>query len=229
MPLIPIRFFTRSVVLAAVAGALALAAVGVLAADREPTPADAAPGPAIAADDPVVAHATDMIERGRTVFRYDRMGSHTFFSRALKLHTALNGLAPSDALAVGLKVDSDALPPAVIDALLAGEVDLEDPAVTRFLILSDAVVGVVGEEAPGGGLWEVGITCALCHSTVDDSVAPGVGRRLDGWANRDLDVGAIVALAPRLQPFADLLGVSVPTVRTVLRSWGPGRFNVDRG
>jgi hypothetical protein len=225
MPLIPIRFFTRSVVLAAVAGALALAAVGVLAADREPTPADAAPGPAIAADDPVVAHATDMIERGRTVFRYDRMGSHTFFSRALKLHTALNGLAPSGALAVGLKVDSDALPPAVIDALLAGEVDLEDPAVTRFLILSDAVVGVVGEEAPGGGLWEVGITCALCHSTVDDSVAPGVGRRLDGWANRDLDVGAIVALAPRLQPLADLLGVSVPTVRTVLRSWGPGRFD----
>lgn len=225
MPLIPSRFFTRSAVLAAVAGALALAAVGVLAADREPTPADAAPGPAIAAEDPVVAHATDMIERGRTVFRYDRMGSHTFFSRALKLHTALNGLAPSDALAVGLKVDSDALPPAVIDALLAGEVDLEDPAVTRFLILSNAVVGVVGEEAPGGGLWEVGITCALCHSTVDDSVAPGVGRRLDGWANRDLDVGAIVALAPRLQPLADLLGVSVPTVRTVLRSWGPGRFD----
>ena len=204
-------------ILAALAAALAVAAVAVLAAAPEPVP--------VAADDPVLVHAQDMIERGRAAFRYARMGSHTFFSRTLKLHRALDGVTPAQALSLGLKVDAEALPPAVIDALLAGEVDLDDPAVTRFLILSNAVVGVVGEESPAGRLWEVGITCALCHSTVDDSVAPGVGRRLDGWANRDLDVGRIIAIAPNLRPLADLLGVDVATVRTVLESWGPGKFD----
>lgn len=207
----------KRTLLAALAGALVVTAVAVLAAAPEPAP--------VPVTDPVMVHAQDMIQRGRHVFRYDRMGSHTFFSRALKLHRALNGVTPSQALSLGLKVDAEALPPEVIDALLAGAVDLDDPAVTRFLILSNAVVGVVGQEAPNGGLWEVGITCALCHSTVDDSVAPGIGRRLDGWANRDLDVGQIIAIAPRLQPLADLLGVDVPTVRTVLRSWGPGKFD----
>jgi hypothetical protein len=98
--------------------------------------------------------------------------------------------------------------------------------VTRLLIELNAVVGVVGLLAPNGeGVWEVGITCALCHTTVDDSVAPGIGSRLDGWANRDLDVGRVIALAPNLRPLADLLGVDVPTVRTVLESWGPGKFD----
>jgi mono/diheme cytochrome c family protein len=216
------------------AGALALAAVALVGANPPvggplphqgaPEGAEVDPSPASAVD-PVVVHATDMIQRGRHVFRYDRMGSHTFFSRALKLHLALADVTPAQALSLGLKVDSEALPPEVIDALLAGEVDLNDPAVTQFLILSNAVLGVAGEESPAGRLWEVGITCALCHSTVDDSVAPGIGRRLDGWANRDLDVGQIVAIAPNLKPFADLLGVDVATVRTVLRSWGPGKFD----
>lgn len=221
---------TRRRGLAAVALAtlsLTVAAVLALASQAAPeTPEPAAEAVAQAAPDPVQAHAQDMIERGRHVFRFDRMGSHTFFSRTLKIHHALNGVSPRAALSLGLKVDADALPPAVIDAIQQDEVDLDDPAVTRLLIDLNAVVGVRGQITPDGeGVWEVGITCALCHSTVDDSVAPGIGSRLDGWANRDLDVGQVIALAPNLQPFADLLGVDVATVRTVLESWGPGKFD----
>ena len=224
----------RSNVTLFAAGSLALAAVALVAADPPTGGAlpDRAPGSAqvdtspASTLDPVVAHAEQMIQSGRHVFRYDRMGSHTFFSRTLKIHRALNSVTPRQALSLGLKVDSQALPPAVIDALLAGQVDLDDPSVTRLLIELNAVVGVVGLLTPNGqGVWEVGITCALCHSTVDDSVAPGIGSRLDGWANRDLDVGRVIDLAPNLRPLANLLGVDVPTVRTVLRSWGPGRFD----
>ncbi len=216
----------------AIAAGLALAAVSLVAADLPGVRPGPEPGSAAAArpgaDDPVVAHAADLIGQGRQVFRYDRMGSHTFFSRTLKIHRALDHVTPNQALALGLKVDADALPPAVIAALQAGQVNLDDPAVTRLLIQLNAVVGVVGQITPNGqGLWEVGITCALCHSTVDDSIAPGVGKRLDGWANRDLDVGKIIAIAPNLQPLADLLGVDVATVRAVLTSWGPGRFDAE--
>ncbi len=167
----------------------------------------------------------DGLEQGRTIFRFDRFGSHLFFSRTLKLFEPIRELGPVDALGVGLKVDVEALPSGVLAALQDGTLDLADPANTIALILADAVVGVRGKPTPVGGLFEIGITCALCHSTVDDSVAPGIGRRLDGWANRDLDIGAILALAPRLQPVADLLGVDVETVRAVLQSWGPGKFD----
>ena len=110
--------------------------------------------------------------------------------------------------------------------LRRGEVDLDDPATTLALLRLNAVVGVTGffDER---SLRAVGIQCALCHSTVDDALAPGIGRRLDGWANRDLDVGAIVALAPDLSAFADLLGVDEDDVRDVLRSWGPGKFDAE--
>src|SRR6185436_7751608 len=114
---------------------------------------------------------------------------------------------------------------AVLTQIRRGQVDLDDPAVTAALLQLDAVVGVRGFFKPDGTLRAAGITCALCHSTVDDSVAPGIGRRLDGWANRDLNVGAIISLAPNLQPVADLLGVDVATVRAVLASWGPGKFD----
>jgi hypothetical protein len=100
-------------------------------------------------------------------------------------------------------------------------VDLTDPATTLLLLKFNSVVGVTGFFNEDGSLKSMGIQCALCHSTVDDSLAPGVGHRLDGWANQDLNVGAIVALAPNLQPVADLLGVDVATVRAVLGSWGP--------
>ncbi|MCB1036582.1 MAG: hypothetical protein KDD47_22345, partial [Acidobacteria bacterium] len=177
-----------------------------------------------AAADPALENAEKLISQGRATFRYDRLGSHTFFSRTLKLHRALATLSPRTALSVGVKVDSEVLPREVVEALLAGAVDLDDPAVTLALFRLNAVVGVVGEFTEDGTLFEAGITCALCHSTVDDSVAPGIGRRLDGWANRDLDVGTILSLSPRLEPVAQLLGVDVGTVRAVLASWGPGKF-----
>ncbi|MCC6347421.1 MAG: hypothetical protein IT388_09580, partial [Nitrospirales bacterium] len=160
----------------------------------------------------------------------------------LKLHQAVGGanaggsgegLTPTAALDLGLKVDSDALPSALVDQLKNDQVDLNDPATTMTLLKNDAVVGIKGFfDNDGKTLQSIGITCALCHSTVDDSVMPGVGRRLDGWANRDLDVGAIIALAPDLSPFVDLLKVvdsatTAQDVRTVLNAWGPGKFDAQ--
>lgn len=175
--------------------------------------------------DLVAAHAVESIQRGRVRFRYDPFGSRLFFSDALRLHEVLAGVTPRQALELGVKVDADNLPPSVRQALLRGDVDLDDPAVTRLLFERFAVVGVVARVTDEEGLESLGITCALCHSTVDDSLAPGIGRRLDGWANRDLDVGAILALSPNLEPIAGPLGVDEETVRTVLNSWGPGRFD----
>lgn len=206
----------RRLILGAVSLGLLAASLLLAAA---PTPADDK------AEDKAFDHARQLFEDGRSYFRYSRMGSHVFFSRTLKLHRAVREIGPATALAVGLKVDSEALPPELLAALLRGEVDLDDPANTVALIRLGAVLGVVGELTSKGQLHELGITCALCHSTVDDSVAPGIGRRLDGWPNRDLDVGTIIGLAPRLEPLADALGVDVATVRAVLASWGPGRFD----
>jgi hypothetical protein len=129
-------------------------------------------------------------------------------------------------LDLGLKVDLNALPQPLINQLKQGKVNLDDPATTVALLKLDAVLGIKGF-FQGNTLNSVGITCALCHSTVDNSLAFGIGNRLDGWANRDLNVGAIVASAPNLSPFANLLGVSQATVRTVLNSWGPGKFDAE--
>lgn len=172
-------------------------------------------------------NARRMIEQGRHIFRFDTFGDQAYWGGQLHLHQTINTLTPRNALALGLKVDADALAPAVIQAIGKGRVNLDDPAVTRTLIQQKAVVGVVGFFDGSGMLSSVGLTCAVCHSTVDDSVAPGIGRRIDGLANRDLNVGAITAAAPNLQPVADLLGVPVDTVRTVLRSWGPGKFDAE--
>jgi cytochrome c5 len=180
--------------------------------------------------------AEKLAAQGQDTFRNDTFGDEAFWGGKLRLHEAIEGAAhggvgpgvsPKTALAVGLKVDVDALPQDVKKALAAGKVDLDDPATTIALLNAGAVVGVKGFPDGKGGLEAVGITCALCHSTVDDSFAPGIGRRLDGWAARDLDVGTIVSLAPDLSPFADLLGVSQDTVRTVLKSWGPGKFDAE--
>ncbi|MET0166372.1 MAG: hypothetical protein ABW318_15375, partial [Vicinamibacterales bacterium] len=142
------------------------------------------------------------------------------------------GLSSRDALALGLKVDVDALPDEVVRNLRLGKVDLDHPATTLLLLRVNAVVGIKGFFKETGTLKSVGITCALCHSTVDDSLAPGIGHRLDGWANRDLNIGLIASLAPDLQPVADLLSlggsqVEVATVKQVLRSWGPGKFDAE--
>jgi len=180
-------------------------------------------------------HVARSLAEGRRAFRFDTFGDQAFWGDTLRLHEAIAGselggvgpgVSPQAALAVGLKVDLDALPAPLVRALKAGSVDLESPATTLALLKLNAVVGVTGF-FEGQRLTSMGIQCALCHSVVDDSFASGIGRRLDGWANRDLNVGAIVALAPNLQPFVDLLGVDDATVRAVLQSWGPGRFDAE--
>lgn len=183
----------------------------------------------------VSSNAQLMIDEGRQTFRFDTFGDEAFWGGMLRLNQAIAGaanggvgpgLSPAMALALGLKVDVDALPNQLVKDLEKGRVDLDDPASTLALLQADAVVGVKGF-FQGGTLSSVGITCALCHSTVDDSLLPGIGSRLDGWANRDLNVGEIVAFAPDLSPFSTLLGVSQDTVRQVLRSWGPGKFDAE--
>jgi len=134
-------------------------------------------------------------------------------------------VSPTTALGAGLKVDVDALPQPLKEDLRKGKVDLHGPATTLALLKLNAFVGINGSFDKTGNLSSVGITCAGCHSTVDDSFAPGIGHRLDSWANHDLNVGAIVNLSPDLTPVANLLNVSEPTVRTVLNSWGPGKFD----
>jgi mono/diheme cytochrome c family protein len=185
-------------------------------------------------DRAIKAHAQRMLEGGRRIFRYDTFGSEAFFGDALRLHQAIAGaqnggvgpgVSPKTALAVGLKVDVDALPEPLKAQIRAGKVDLDNPATTLALLRLNAVLGVTGRFDDAGRIQGLGTQCALCHSTVDDSFAPGIGKRLDGWANRDLNVGAIVSLAPSLRPFADLLRVDEATVRQVLASWGPGCYD----
>lgn len=187
-------------------------------------------------DQTIESHAAAMIKKGRQIFRYDTFGNEEFWGKTLRLHQAITGeklggvgpgVSPKTALEVGLKVDSEALPKSVISALKAGKVDLADPATTLALLKANAVLGVTGSYDKNGNLSSLGIQCALCHSTVDNSFAPGIGRRLDGWPNRDLNVGAIIALAPDLSVVTKLLNADDATVRKVLRSWGPGKFDAE--
>jgi hypothetical protein len=196
------------------AGAATLAAISLLSAcggggstqDETPTPGE-------------------MLSQGRQIFRFDTFGDETQWSDKLRMHEVIqSAVDPTTALSVGLKVDAAALPAAVMQGIRDGTVDLKSPATTVALLKLDAVVGIKGTVESVGGrdtLTRVGITCALCHSTVDDSFARGIGNRLDGWPNRDLDPGAIIALSPVLDEAA----------KRVYRSWGPGkydpRFNLD--
>lgn len=180
-----------------------------------------------AAQGKIASDASKMIKEGRRTFRFATFGDEAFWGDTLRFHEAIKGLSPTAALNLGLKADVKALPPGLIDKLRKGQVDLNDPAVTLELLKLNAVVGVIGFFNEQGDLQSAGITCAICHSTVDDSLAPGIGHRLDGWANRDLNVGEILNLAPNLQPFADLLGVNVDTVKTVLSAWGPRKFDAE--
>jgi hypothetical protein len=219
---------------ASIGGAAEPAAPG--SADGKKKPARSASTTPPPFDGAVSRNAQKMMEQGRRIFRFDTFGSEAFWGDTLQLHKAIageknggvgGGVSPKTALSVGLKVDADALPDALKQQLKAGKVDLEDPATTLALLKLNSVVGVTGYFDEKGGIRSMGIQCAFCHSTVDDSLAPGIGRRLDGWANRDLNVGVIVSLAPNLKPFSDLLGVDVATVKKVLNSWGPGRFDAE--
>ena len=189
--------------------------------------------PATTPADTVEQNARDLVREGRRTFRHDTFGDEVFWSDTLKLDQAIAGaahggvgpgLAPSMALTLGLKIDVEALPEPLKAQLAAGTVDLSDPANTIALLKLHSVVGVRAKFV-GDTLDAVGITCALCHSTVDNSFAPGIGERLDGWPNRDLDVGQVIAFAPDLSFFANHLGTDQATVRQVLRSWGPGKFD----
>ena len=208
---------------------------------HRPAPVPTNAMPALVQKDAIVQNGVQMIVQGRQIFRFDTFGDEAFWGDTLMLHLAIEGerfggtgpgISPALALALGLKVDADALPTKLIQQLKQGKVDLNDPAVTLALIKDDAVLGIKGVFNPDGSLRSVGLTCAVCHSTVNDSIAPGVGTRLDGWANHDLNPGAIIAAAPNLRPITDLLKIVNPaiddaTVRTVLNSWGPGKFDAE--
>jgi cytochrome c peroxidase len=244
--------------MAVVGLSLAAAALAFGGCEKEPAPQVAAPVTPVAQvdagsnpvdeEDPVVADATQLVREGREVFRFDTFGSEAFWGGQLGLHRAIAGeanggvgagVSPRAALeTLGLKVDVEKVPAPVATALQAGQLNLDDPANTVALLQADAVIGVKGFFDEAGRLSAVGIQCALCHSTVDDSFAPGIGKRRDGWPNRDLDVGAIIASAPDLTAIAKVLGLTpaeeeVATaetqdaIRGVLRGWGRGRFDAQ--
>lgn len=187
-------------------------------------------------DAEIFRNAQRMLSEGKQTFRYDTFGDEAFWTDALQIHRAVSGSAhggvgagvsPKTALSVGLKVDAEALPPELVAQIKAGKVNLEDPAITLALLNLNAVVGLKGTVEKDGHLKALGITCALCHSTVDDSFSAGIGKRLDGWPNRDLNVGAIVSLAPDLSAVTHLLGVDETTLKKVLGAWGPGKFDAE--
>jgi cytochrome c553 len=187
-------------------------------------------------DNRVQEYSQKMLEEGRETFRYDSFGSEDFWGGGLGLHKAIlgekqggvgPGLTPRQALQAGLKVDAGKLPKILVEANKGGAVSLDNPETTLELLRAGSVVGVKGVFDDQKRMTSIGITCAFCHSTVDNSLAKGIGSRLDGWPNRDLNVGAVVAMAPTLKPFADLLGVDEATVKKVLLSWGPGKYDAE--
>src|SRR5687767_10408397 len=184
-------------------------------------------------DDAIKQNSKDLMEKGQAVFRFETFGDEVFWTDKLQLHRAIaddkhggigKGLSPKEALAAGLKVDLAILPGFLRRRIREGKF-LDDPWVTLQLLKINAVVGVVGKFDGNGNLKTIGITCASCHSTVNDP--SGIGKRLDGWPNRDLNVGAIISMAPNLDPLAKLLNVDIATVKKVLASWGPGKYDAE--
>jgi hypothetical protein len=193
--------------------ALGVAIIGTVQAFNRPS-----------ADAQNVAASNKLFAEGKQIFRFDTFGDEAFWGGQLRLHETVRTLSPRQALGLGLKVDADVLPRDVVEALRKGKVDLDDPAVTAALLKLNAVLGVKGF-FDDGMLTSIGLSCAFCHSTVDDSLAPGIGHRLDGWPNQDLDVGRIVSSAPNLAPLTNLLQVDEGTLKSILLSWGPGYFD----
>lgn len=213
--------------LATIAASVVLASACGSNSDEPIVGANQTGSPAGAAQGSEQGSAADavLLAEGQKIFRFDTFGDESQWTDTLRLHEVIrSAVDPVTALSVGLKVDADALPAAVVQGIRNGSIDLKSPDTTVTLLKLNAVVGLQGQvEAVNGKdtLTRVGVTCALCHSTVDDSFAPGIGKRLDGWPNRDLDPGAIIALSPALSA----------QVKTVYNSWGKGRydprFNLD--
>jgi mono/diheme cytochrome c family protein len=160
-----------------------------------------------------------LVEQGREIFRFDTYGDETFWTDTLRMHEVIQAAVdPTTALSVGLKVDAEALPAEVVEGIQSGAISLTDPATTVALLKLNAVVGLKGTVETIDGrdtLLRVGTTCALCHSTVNNSFDQGIGARLDGWPNSDLNPGAIIALSPALSA----------EQKAVYNSWGPGRYD----
>jgi mono/diheme cytochrome c family protein len=194
---------------------LALSTAIVLAScDGAPKSGNPAAAGGTPASDPAAAA---LIQEGRQAFRFDTFGDEQLWTNTLRLHEVVQkSVDPTTALKVGLKVDSDVLPAGILQT-----VDLKSPATTVALLKMNAIVGIQAKVDEAGHITSLGVTCALCHSSVDNSVMPGIGRRLDGWPNRDLNVGAIIALSPVLPA----------EKKAVYNSWGPGkydpRYNID--
>jgi mono/diheme cytochrome c family protein len=193
-------------------GLLLALAFMACAGDRRPTVPTGSAAPSLS--DTPLNPAT--VASGQQIFRFDTYGDESYWTDTLRMHEVIaTSVSPATALAVGLKVDMDALPPSVVKAIQQGKVDLNSPATTVALLKLGAVIGVKGTVNGKNVLTSIGITCALCHSTVDNAFAAGIGHRLDGWPNRDLNVGAIVALSP-----------NVPSsLKAILNSWGPGKYD----
>ena len=177
-------------------------------------------------------NAQHLVSQGQQIFRFDTFGDEAFWGGQLGLHQFVASISPRQVLDLGLKVDVEALPPALVDAIKNGQVNLDDPAVTVQLVKANAVLGVVGFSNGDSSLSAVGLTCAVCHSTVDNAVAFGIGKRIDGLANRDLDIGKIVASVPNLQPVIDLLRPANPAITAddvlkIILAWGPGKFDAE--
>jgi len=176
-------------------------------------------GTAFAQDESAASASEEMdlsaASEGRNIFRFDTFGDEQLWTNVLRMHRAVATVSPKTALGVGLKVDVQALPAALQAALRANKVDLNDPSVTAELLRLNAVVGVMARVNAQHQITSLGVTCALCHSTVDNSFARGIGRRRDGWPNTTLNVGAIVALSPALPD----------SLKTELRTWGPGKYD----
>jgi hypothetical protein len=177
-------------------------------------------------------NADEMLEKGKAVFRFETFGDEAFWTDKLQLHKAIadkgaggigEGLSPKAALDAGLKVDIDVLPKFAKEAVAEGKL-LNDVDFTLTLLKLNAVVGVIAK-FDGNNLKSIGLTCAVCHSTVDSNT--GIGKRLDGWPNQDLNVGAIISMAPDLTVFTEMLGTDVENLKKVLKTWGPGKFDAE--
>jgi hypothetical protein len=186
-------------------------------------------------DEETDSYMKKLYEDGQKIFRNDTFGSEAFWGDQLQLHRAIlgeaqggvgPGISPREALKLGLKVDLGEMPEAAVEMVKRRSTDLDKPETTLALLKANAVIGLTGF-FDGNRLTKVGIQCALCHATVDDSLSPGIGRRLDGWPNRDLNVGAIVASAPNLKAYADKLGVPVDGLKKILMAWGPGKYDAE--